>query len=181
MARPPWTTPASSASSSGPSFERVPGKNGKLDRSDLVGPGIRQAADGRWKSRKKAQEDFSKRRGRRRGAGGPGSGPEGRDVGGRREGVTRVARESLSCFVGTGRERPPAPDLLTRTASGSRPTKLCYEKFAIHRLVPERTEVIFCHVARIVRGVGACGGAASHDRPNDRRIPPLRQAALLGL
>ncbi len=68
--------------------------------AERVGPGISQAADGRWKSRKKEQEDFSKRRGRRRGAGGPGSGPEGRDVGGRREGATRVERGSLAHLSG---------------------------------------------------------------------------------
>jgi hypothetical protein len=68
--------------------------------AERVGAGISQAADGRWKSRKKEQEDFSKRRGRRRGAGGPGSGYEGRDVGGRREGATRVERESLANLSG---------------------------------------------------------------------------------
>jgi hypothetical protein len=45
MARPPWTTPASSASSSGPSFERVPGKKWQVGS---VGPrGTGNKASGR--------------------------------------------------------------------------------------------------------------------------------------
>ena len=57
----------------------------------------------------------------------------------------------------------------------------CYERFTIPSLVPERGAPIFREVARFLRGGDTCGGASSHDRPNHRRIPPFRQAALCGL
>jgi hypothetical protein len=86
-------------------------------------------------------------------------------------GAVKVRRESsaglwLICRGRLGATAVAAtarPDLFTMAESGSRPTELCYERFTFPPLAPERTEVIFRHVAHVVRGVDACGDTTSHE------------------